>query len=187
MWAKLVPKWLPKIWRRSRNALKHTCTYWNHSWRNLTLEKIITYDEVQFGNKDNRCTIKLLIRQEWRRKEKERTSKLKMKIMIEWIPEDQTVKLREWVRKKGSELRKSNAWILHQDNASAHNALPVEPFLAGKKIPVMDHPLYSPDLAPCDFYLFPKVKSALKRTLFQTVDEVKEKTATLLKRLTHLR
>jgi hypothetical protein len=46
-----------------------------------------------------------------------------------------------------------------------------------KCIPVLQHPLYSPDLAPCDFYLFPKVKSTLKGTNFQSVDEVKSKTA----------
>jgi hypothetical protein len=52
-------------------------------------------------------------------------------------------------------------------------------FLANKCIPVLQHPLYSPDLAPCDFHLFPKVKSAVKRTHFQPVDEVKSKTADL--------
>jgi hypothetical protein len=42
---------------------------------------------------------------------------------------------------------------------------------------------YSTDLAPCDFYLFPKLKSALKGTHFQSVDEVKSKTADLLNRV----
>jgi len=37
------------------------------------------------------------------------------------------------------------------------------------------------DLAPCDFYLFPLIKSLLKGTHFQTVDDVKMKTAELLK------
>jgi hypothetical protein len=26
----------------------------------------------------------------------------------------------------------------------------------------MDHPPYSPELAPCDFWLFPKLKNAMK-------------------------
>jgi hypothetical protein len=26
----------------------------------------------------------------------------------------------------------------------------------------MDHPPYSPELAPCEFWLFPKLKNALK-------------------------
>jgi transposase len=70
-------------------------------------------------------------------------------------------------------LWKKKAWILHQDNASAHNALAVKQFLAHKYIPVLEQPPYSPDLAPCDFYLCPKLKSALKGTHFQSADELK--------------
>jgi hypothetical protein len=35
-------------------------------------------------------------------------------------------------------------------------------FLAGKGISAMDHPPYSTDLTPADFWLFPKLKSVLK-------------------------
>jgi hypothetical protein len=35
------------------------------------------------------------------------------------------------------------------------------------------HPLYSPDLAPADFFLYPTVKTALKRR-FQDVDDIKK-------------
>ncbi|MGP1933132.1 MAG: hypothetical protein ACTS8P_00125, partial [Arsenophonus sp. NC-XBC3-MAG3] len=43
----------------------------------------------------------------------------------------------------------------------------VKTFLAKHNIPVLDHPPNSSDLAPCDFYLFPKVKSALKEQDFR--------------------
>ena len=33
-----------------------------------------------------------------------------------------------------------------------------------------------PDLAPCDFWLFPKLKSPLKRKRFQTVSKIQENT-----------
>ncbi|EGI66262.1 FLJ37770-like protein [Acromyrmex echinatior] len=56
--------------------------------------------------------------------------------------------------------------------------------LSKYSISVLDHPPYSPDLAPCDFYLFPKVKSALKGTRFESVEAVKEKAARVLKELT---
>jgi hypothetical protein len=56
-------------------------------------------------------------------------------------------------------------------------------FLANKCISVLQHPIYSPDLASCDFYLFPRVKSALKGTHFQSVNEVKSKTVDLLNRV----
>ena len=35
-------------------------------------------------------------------------------------------------------------------------------------------PPYNPDLAPCDFWLFPKLKLPLKGKGFQTVDEIQE-------------
>ena len=53
-------------------------------------------------------------------------------------------------------------WILHDDNAPAHEALRVPEFLAKNSITKMDHPPYSPDLAPCEIWLFPKLKNALK-------------------------
>jgi transposase len=36
----------------------------------------------------------------------------------------------------------------------------------------MDQPLYSPDLAPADFWLFPKLKSVLKRKHFLYVEDI---------------
>ena len=33
---------------------------------------------------------------------------------------------------------------------------------------------YSPDLAPCDFWLFPKLKSPLKGKRIQTINEIQE-------------
>jgi histone-lysine N-methyltransferase SETMAR len=68
-----------------------------------------------------------------------------------------------------------NGWILHQDNEPAHNALSVKQFLANKNITVMEHPPHSPDLASCDFYLFPKIKLVLKGTHFLSVKDVKVK------------
>ncbi|GFY27250.1 uncharacterized protein TNCV_2068711 [Trichonephila clavipes] len=56
-------------------------------------------------------------------------------------------------------------------------------FLADKRVTVLEHPPYSPDLATCDFYLLLKVKNALMGTHFQSV-EVKVKTAHLLKTVT---
>ena len=47
-------------------------------------------------------------------------------------------------------------------------------FLAKHQITQAIQPLYSPDLAPCDFWLFPKLKSPLKGKRFQTVDEIQE-------------
>ena len=35
-------------------------------------------------------------------------------------------------------------------------------------------PPYSPNLAPADFFLFPKLKSTLKGRRFHTIEEIKE-------------
>ncbi|KAJ8950203.1 hypothetical protein NQ318_003194 [Aromia moschata] len=84
-------------------------------------------------------------------------------------------------RKKRPKLCKNKLWILHQDNAPAHNVLSVKRYLGP---PVLEHAPYSPDVAPCDFFLFPKIKSALKRTRFESMEEVKRKSAELLNALT---
>jgi hypothetical protein len=42
----------------------------------------------------------------------------------------------------------------------------VSQFLAGKGISAMDHPLYSPDLAPVDFWLFPELEECAQSKAF---------------------
>ena len=37
---------------------------------------------------------------------------------------------------------------------------------------LVEHPPYSPDLAPPDFHLFPKLKTAISGTHFQSDDDV---------------
>jgi len=73
------------------------------------------------------------------------------------------------LRQKQPELFAKNSWILHHDNAPAHMALSVREFLATKQINVLEHPAYSPDLAPNDFFLFPKIKEILKERLLMTL------------------
>jgi hypothetical protein len=58
---------------------------------------------------------------------------------------------------------------LHHDNAPAHTALSVREFLTTKQINVLKHPAYSPDLAPNDFFLFPKIKEILKGKHFDDI------------------
>ena len=47
--------------------------------------------------------------------------------------------------------------LLH-DNAPAHKARIVTEFLKAGKVTVLPHPAFSPDLAPSNFFLFPKLK-----------------------------
>ena len=73
----------------------------------------------------------------------------------------------------------SGDWFLHHDNAPAHMALSVQQFLA-KNMTVIPHPPYSPDLAPCDFFLFACVKCQMKGKHFADVSKVKKKTLDFL-------
>ena len=49
----------------------------------------------------------------------------------------------------------------HHDNAKPHVHVSVKKYLEDQNFVVMDHPPYSPDLAPCDFWLFSYIKSRL--------------------------
>jgi transposase len=88
-------------------------------------------------------------------------------------------RLREAVRRRRPELW-PGAWISHYDNALSHDALAVREFLAKKSIMKLDHPPYSPDLAPCNFWLFPKLKTALKGHRFSDIADIQEHAATIL-------
>ena len=60
--------------------------------------------------------------------------------------------------------RPSKGWSgihLLQDKASSHKCEVVKSFLASEKVKVLNHPPYSPDLSPCDFFLFPRLKKML--------------------------
>ena len=56
-----------------------------------------------------------------------------------------------------------------------------EEFLATKQITVLEHPAYSPDLAPSDFFLFLKIKEILKGRLFGDTDDIRSNTTAALK------
>ena len=52
--------------------------------------------------------------------------------------------------------------LFFHDNVSAHRALATQKKLANLGFQCLDHPPYSPDLAPSDYHLFPGLKKQLK-------------------------
>jgi len=92
---------------------------------------------------------------------------------VDWVPIGQTINqvyykkvltnLHERVRRRRTEMWKNGSWLLHQDNVPAHNALSVKTFLTKHKITVLEHPPYSPDLAPCDFFFISTDQVCVKR------------------------
>jgi transposase len=113
-------------------------------------------------------------------------------VHLEFLPRGGTVnavfyvevlkRLREAVRRKRAEKWR-NGWLLHHDNAPSHTSLLVQQLMAGKNLAAVRHPPYSPDLAPCDFWLFPKLKMTLKGKRFETIEDIKSNTTDRLKLL----
>ena len=65
--------------------------------------------------------------------------------------------MKEFYNKKRPSKGWSGVHLLH-DNASSHKREVVKSFLASEKVKVLNHPPYSPDLSPCDFFLFPSLR-----------------------------
>jgi histone-lysine N-methyltransferase SETMAR len=105
------------------------------------------------------------------------------------VPQGQTVnqqfyqqvlkRVRLAVSRKRPQKRVAGAWALHHDNAPAHKAHSINVFLANHGIPVVQKPPYSPDMAPCDFWLFPQLKTVLKGNKFEDIEIKKNTTSTL--------
>ena len=91
-------------------------------------------------------------------------------------------RLRENVRCKWPEMWKNRDWFLHHDNAPAHTLLAVSEFLT-KNMTTVPHPAYSPDLAPCDFSVFPKMKLQLKGQHFVSTEEIQAESQQVLNML----
>jgi hypothetical protein len=57
----------------------------------------------------------------------------------------------------------------------------VREFLATKQITVLEQQAYSPDVAPNDFFLFPKIEEILKGRHFDDIDDIRSNTTAALK------
>ena len=89
-------------------------------------------------------------------------------IYMHSIPTEQTVNkeyyvevLREFrkrFRRKTPALFKSGQWHFPQDNAPVNNSILVTDYLTKMGINTVSYRPYSPDHAPCDFWVFPKLK-----------------------------
>ena len=74
--------------------------------------------------------------------------------------------------------------LLSVDNVPAYAALLTRRFLTDNNRTVVPHPPYSLDLAPCDFFLFPKLKMKLKGGgRFQTGEEIQAESQAVLNTL----
>jgi len=66
--------------------------------------------------------------------------------------------------------------LFHHDNAPAHSSSIATAKLVELHYELLPHPPYSPDLAPCDFFLFPNIKKWLGGKRFTSNEEVIDQT-----------
>ena len=82
--------------------------------------------------------------------------------------------------RKRPALFKSGQWHFHQDNTPVHNSILVTDYFSKMGIKTVPHPPYSPDLVPCDFWLFPKLRGCG----YETIEERKEAVTKVIDTLT---
>ncbi len=75
-------------------------------------------------------------------------------------------------RKRGNKYLQN--FTLHMDNTSPHTSQPTRTFLMLSKTKVLEHPAYSPDLAPSDFWFFPHLKKPLRGKWFNSIAELQQ-------------
>ena len=69
--------------------------------------------------------------------------------------------------------RHQDLYLLH-DNAPVHTSHRTQQAIAKSGFVLMDHPPYSPDIAPSDFWLFNHLKKHLRGQRFDSKEELKE-------------
>ena len=103
-------------------------------------------------------------------------------LVVDILPQDTTMTATYYVQNVLSQVKSaineqrpkvstSRTLLLH-DNAGPHKARATTQSLQELGIQVLPHPAYSPDLAPCDFRLFPILKDRLDGRKFDRVQDL---------------
>jgi len=78
------------------------------------------------------------------------------------------------IRRVRPALYRTHEFFLLHDNSPAHSVAKIRQFLTQKQVATLNHPQYSPDLSPPDYFLFPKVKLQLNGARFNTTEEIQK-------------
>lgn len=196
--AKFVPRLLTEQQKEHRVQVCQELLEMANDNENF-LKQVITGDETWVYGYDVETKVQS---SQWKTKssptpKKARQVKSNVKVMLtvffdwkgvvyhEFLPRGETINrfrylqtlrnLREAIRRKRPELWRSGEWVLHHDNAPVHSALLIRDYCTKNGMTVIPQPPYSPDLAPADFFLFPKLKRPMKGKRFESVDDIQEK------------
>ncbi len=85
--------------------------------------------------------------------------------------------------KGGIEGQTDRDFLLHHDNASSHTSTLTLALIGESGINMLAHPPYSPNLAPCDFFLFPRLKNELRGRRFANLDLLKAAVRSTLRKI----
>ncbi len=117
-------------------------------------------------------------------------------LLVEFLPPGETVngdfyhevlcRLKERIRRKRPGLWErdeegNRMFWLHHDNATPHTNVRNLALIGESGINLVPHPPYSPDLAPCDFALFPHLKKQLRGVRFANIAEVQNRVRLILR------
>ena len=87
---------------------------------------------------------------------------------------------RKRFRRKRPALFKSGQWHFQHDNTPVHNSILVTDYLTKMVIKTIPQAPCSPDLSPCDFWLFPKLRGCR----YETIEGMKEAVMKVIDTLT---
>lgn len=88
------------------------------------------------------------------------------------INADRYIQTLKDLKKRLGRVRTNKKIVLHHDNARPHTARATVEAINTLGFSLLPHPPYSPDLAPCDFHLFPKLKDYLRGVHFNSNEEL---------------
>ncbi len=197
---KKAPKFIPRILTADQTALWVSVAKQNikECQDPLFLWTLITGDESWFSilepeQKQQSC---LWMGPGERRPRKALRSRQAKKTMMEVFFDDQGVvhleflppkmsvtskvytgilsRLREAIRRKQPAIWNDNSYRLLHDNAPAHTAVPTFAAMVETSMKVVQHPPYSPDLAPADFWFFPYLKGQIRGRAFANVAQLQD-------------
>lgn len=207
---KIAARWIPKVMTDEQKANRVTiCQQWKRQLQRNPqfLNNVVTCDESWFYHYDPELKSQSM---QWKHKgsprpQKAKTAKSAGKVMHlifldkfgiiydHIVPRGHTVTgeyysnvLRGPLKaklKKKRPLYQDFGWKLHHDNAPAHRSMICQRTIEELGVEIMVHPPYSPDLAPCDFHLFPEVKKELRGRRFESDLELNNAVMGILNRL----
>lgn len=207
---KICARWVPRMLtdQHKKNRMSSALTFLSlyNEFGDELLDRIVTGDETWVYYYTPESKQQSL---QWKHVDSPRVTKFKtnnsnLKVMatvfwdrqgvllVEYLPQRETVnkeyyfdvlcRLKNAIKNKRKGLLSKKVLLLH-DNARPHTANLTKSLLQDFKWDVFDHPAYSPDLAPSDYYLFCHLKKFLGGKKFSDQDELENTVNTWFKKM----